>query len=95
MACSVVLEAYFIKPIERNIVAFTLILFVSTYVLNIGLFVSFFCIKIRTLVVQTYDFSWIYELSIYVKERLKSSLRKFYGRYGDPECYTTYSDTLH
>ena len=46
----------------------------------------------------------------YVKERLKSSLRKFYGRYGDltnnmrspsPECYTTfwmmttYSDTLH
>ena len=45
----------------------------------------------------------------YVKERLKSSLRKFYGRYGDltkhyeapsPECYTTflmmatYSDTL-
>ena len=34
----------------------------------------------------------------YVKERLKSSLRKFYGRYGDltkqyevppPECYTT------
>ena len=46
----------------------------------------------------------------YVKERLRSSLRKFYGRYGDfinntrspsPECYTTfwmmtiYSDTLH
>ena len=46
----------------------------------------------------------------YVKERLKSSLKKFYGRYGDlgkqyevpsPECYTTfwmmttYSDTLH
>ena len=46
----------------------------------------------------------------YVKERLKSSLRKFYGRYWDltkkyeapsPECYTTfwmmttYSDTLH
>ena len=46
----------------------------------------------------------------YVKECLKSSLRKFYGRYGDltkqyeapfPECYrtfwmmTTYSDTLH
>ena len=46
----------------------------------------------------------------YVKERLKSSLRKFYGRYGDltkqyeapsPKCYTTfwmmttYSDTLH
>ena len=46
----------------------------------------------------------------YVRERLKSSLRKFYGRYGDltkqyevpsPECYTTfwtmttYSDTLH
>ena len=45
----------------------------------------------------------------YVKERLKSSLSKFYGRYGDltkqyevpsPECYTTswmvttYSDTL-
>ena len=45
----------------------------------------------------------------YVKESLKSSLRKFYGRYGDlpnsmrspsPECYTTfwmmttYSDTL-
>ena len=35
----------------------------------------------------------------YVKERLRSSLRKFYGRYGDlikqyevpsPECYTTY-----
>ena len=47
---------------------------------------------------------------VYVKERLRSSLRKFYGRYGDlikqyevpsPECYTTfwtmtiYSDTLH
>ena len=46
----------------------------------------------------------------YVKERLKSSLRKFFGRYRDltkqyeapsPECYTkfwimtTYSDTLH
>ena len=46
----------------------------------------------------------------YVKERFKSSLRKFYGRYGDfakqyeglsPEWYTTfwritiYSDTLH
>ena len=46
----------------------------------------------------------------YVKECLKTSLRKFYGRYGDltkqnevpsPECYTTfwwitiYSDTLH
>ena len=46
----------------------------------------------------------------YVKDRLKSSLRKFYGRYGDltkqyeapsPESYTTfwmmitYSDTLH
>ena len=40
----------------------------------------------------------------YVKERLKSSLRNFYGRYGDltkqyevpsPACYTTYSDTLH
>ena len=46
----------------------------------------------------------------YVKERLKSSRRKFYGRYGDltkqyeapsPSCYTTflmmttYSDTLH
>ena len=47
----------------------------------------------------------------YVKECLRSSLRKFYGRYGDlikqyetppsPECYTTfwimtiYSDTLH
>ena len=46
----------------------------------------------------------------YVKERLRSSLRKFYGRYGvlsnnmrspSPECYTTfwmttiYSDTLH
>ena len=46
----------------------------------------------------------------YVKERLRSSIRKFYGRYGDlikqyevpsPECYTTfwmmtiYSDTLH
>ena len=46
----------------------------------------------------------------YVKERLKSSLRKFYGRYEDltknmrspsPECYTTfwmmttYSDNLH
>ena len=45
-----------------------------------------------------------------VKERLRSSLRKFYGRYGNlikqyeapsPECYTTfwmmtiYSDTLH
>ena len=46
----------------------------------------------------------------YVKERLRSSLRKFYGRYGilsnnmrspSPECYTTfwmmtiYSDTLY
>ena len=46
----------------------------------------------------------------YVNECLRSSLRKFYGRYGDlikhmrspsPECYTTfwmmtiYSDTLH
>ena len=46
----------------------------------------------------------------YVRERLKSTLRKFYGRYGDhtkqyevlsPEYYTTfwmmttYSDTLH
>ena len=46
----------------------------------------------------------------YVKERLKSSLKKFYGRYGylikqhevpSPECYTTfwmmtiYSDTHH
>ena len=38
----------------------------------------------------------------YVKERLKSSLRKFYGRYGNlTRCYTTfwmmitYSDTLH
>ena len=46
----------------------------------------------------------------YVKERLRSSLRKIYGRYGDlikqyeapsPECYTTfwmmtiYSDTRH
>ena len=46
----------------------------------------------------------------YVKKRLRSSLRKLYGRYGDlikhyevpsPECYTTfwmmtiYSETLH
>ena len=46
----------------------------------------------------------------YVKERMKSSLKKFYGRYGDltnnmrspsPECYTAFwmmticSDTLH
>ena len=47
----------------------------------------------------------------YVKERLKSSLKKFYGRYGDltkqyevpplpnvtrySGCLTTYSDTLH
>ena len=27
-------------------------------------FFGHFCLKFRTLVVQTYDFSWIYELSI-------------------------------
>ena len=35
MACSVVLVANFIKPIERNIVVFTFIVFVCTYVLSI------------------------------------------------------------
>ena len=83
------LVAYFIKHIERNIVVFTLILFVSTYVLNIrwsryiadacegkkvhicyvvNINEDFFChflYEIRTLAVQTCDFSWIYELSIY------------------------------
>ena len=32
---------------------------------NEDFFGCFFLYKFRTLVVQTYDFSWIYELSIY------------------------------